>query len=331
MNIKRKTLKMVAAAAVAVMGGTGMTGGALAQGFPDKPVKIVVPFTAGGLADVLARGLANELSKTWPQPVVVENKPGANTIIAAEFTARAPADGYTLLLANDPTVSSNQYLYNKLPYDPVKDFTPVINIAATQEVLVVSEAFKGRTVADLIAQARAKPGQITYGSYGPGSKAHLDAEDFSHLAGVKLNHIPYKGVADVMGALTSGQIDMAFSGMPPSITMVKGGKVRALAIAAPQRSKLLPDVPTTAEAGIANFESSAWFGLIAPAATPKAVVERIAADVARVIARPDFQEKYITGVGLVLLNQGPQPFADFLVKDRAAYAKSVKNVNVKLD
>ncbi len=326
LKLKLKTLAAMLLATASLTAGT-----AFAQNFPDKPVKIVVPFTAGGLADVLARGLANELSKTWPQPVVVENKPGANTIIAAEFTARSAADGYTLLLANDPTVSSNQYLYNKLPYDPVKDFTPVINIAATQEVLVVSDAFKGRTVADLIAQARTRPGQITYGSYGPGSKAHLDAEDFSHLAGVKLNHIPYKGVADVMGALTSGQIDMAFSGMPPSINMVKGGKVRALAIAAPQRSKLLPDVPTTAEAGIANFESSAWFGLIAPAATPKAVVDKIAADVARVIARPDFQEKYITGVGLVLLNQGPQPFADFLVKDRAAYAKSVKNVNVKLD
>ncbi len=326
MTLKLKTLAAMLLATAGVINTS-----AFAQTFPDKPVRIVVPFTAGGLADVLARGLANELSKTWPQPVVVDNRPGANTIIAAELTARSPADGYTLLLANDPTVSSNQYLYNKLPYDPVKDFTPVINIAATQEVLVVSDAFKGRTVADLIAQARARPGQITYGSYGPGSKAHIDAEDFSHLAGVKLNHIPYKGVADVMGALTSGQIDMAFSGMPPSITMVKGGKVRALAIAAPQRSKLLPDVPTTAEAGIANFESSAWFGLIAPAATPKAVVDKIAADVARVIARPDFQEKYITGVGLVLLNQGPQPFADFLVKDRAAYAKSVKNVNVKLD
>ncbi|MES2281704.1 MAG: tripartite tricarboxylate transporter substrate binding protein [Pseudomonadota bacterium] len=323
------TLKTLAAMLLATA--TLTAGSAFAQTFPDKPVRIVVPFTAGGLADVLARGLANELSRVWPQPVVVDNRPGANTIIAAELTARSPADGYTLLLANDPTVSSNQYLYNKLPYDPVKDFTPVINIAATQEVLVVSEAFKGRTVADLIAQAKAKPGQITYGSYGPGSKAHLDAEDFSHLAGVKLNHIPYKGVADVMGALTSGQIDMAFSGMPPSLTMVKGGKVRALAIAAPQRSKLLPDVPTTAEAGIANFESSAWFGLIAPAATPKAVVDKIAADVARVISRADFQEKYISGVGLVLLNQGPQPFADFLVKDRAAYAKSVKNVNVKLD
>ncbi|MES2412365.1 MAG: tripartite tricarboxylate transporter substrate binding protein [Pseudomonadota bacterium] len=325
-------MKLKKLATFLMLAGAGLMGSAaFAQNFPDKPVRIIVPFTAGGLADVLARGLANELSKTWPQPVVVDNRPGANTIIAAELTARSPADGYTLLLANDPTVSSNQYLYSKLPYDPVKDFTPVINIAATQEVLVVSEAFKGRTVADLIAQAKAKPGQITYGSYGPGSKAHLDAEDFSRITGVKLNHIPYKGVADVMGALTSGQIDMAFSGMPPAITMVKGGKVRALAIAAPQRSRLLADVPTTAEAGVPNFESSAWFGLIAPAGTPKAVVDKVAADVARVISRADFQEKFITGVGLVLLNQGPQPFADFLVKDRAAYATSVKNVNVKLD
>ncbi|MBI2728953.1 MAG: tripartite tricarboxylate transporter substrate binding protein [Polaromonas sp.] len=326
MKLKLKTLAAMLLATAGLINGS-----AFAQTFPDKPVRIVVPFTAGGLADVLARGLANELSKTWPQPVVVENRPGANTIIAAEFTARAAPDGYTLLLANDPTVSSNQYLYNKLPYDPVKDFTPVINIAATQEVLVVSEAFKGRTVADLIAQAKARPGQITYGSYGPGSKAHLDAEDFARAAGVKLNHIPYKGVADVMGALISGQIDMSFSGMPPSITMVKGGKVRALAIAAPQRFKLLPDVPTMSEAGVPNFESSAWFGLIAPAATPRAVVEKIAADVAKVISRPDFQEKFISGVGLELLNQGPQKFADFLAKDRAAYAQSVKNVNVKLD
>lgn len=323
--------KMLNVVAVAIVAGAGLMGTAHAQGFPDKPVKIVVPFTAGGLADVLARGLANELGKVWPQPVVVDNRPGANTIIAAELTARSPADGYTLLLANDPTVSSNQYLYNKLPYDPVKDFTPVINIAATQEVLMVSEAFKGRTVADLIAQARARPGQITYGSYGPGSKAHLDAEDFARVSGIKLNHIPYKGVADVMGALISGQIDMSFSGMPPSITMVKGGKVRALAIAAPQRFKLLADVPTMAEAGVPNFESSAWFGLIAPAATPKAVVEKIAADVSKIIMRPDFQEKFIGGVGLELLNQNPQKFAEFLAKDRAAYAQSIKNVNVKLD
>lgn len=326
MKLKFKAL------AVALLAGVGLTAGvAFGQTFPDKPVRIIVPFTAGGLADVLARGLANELSKTWPQPVVVDNRPGANTIIAAELTARSPADGYTLLLANDPTVSANQYLYNKLPYDPVKDFTPVVNVAATREVLVASESFKGRTVADLIAQAKAKPGQITYGSYGPGSKAHLDAEDFSRVTGVKMNHIPYKGVADVMTALGGGQIDVAFVGMPPSITMVKGGKVRALAIAAPQRSKLLPDVPTTAEAGVPNFESSAWFGLIAPAGTPKAVVDKIAADVSKVISRPDFQEKFISGVGLELLNQGSQQFADFLVKDRAAYAQSVKNANVKLD
>lgn len=315
-----------------LVAGTGlMAAASFAQTFPDKPVKIIVPFTAGGLADVLARGIANEISKTWPHPVVVDNRPGANTIIAAELTARSPADGYTLLLANDPTVSSNQYLYNKLPYDPVKDFTPVLNVAATQEVLVASEAFKGRTVADLVAQAKARPGQITYGSYGPGSKAHLDAENFSRLTGIKMNHIPYKGVAEVLVAVISGQIDIAFTGMPPAITMVKGGKVRALAIAAPNRSKIFPDVPTVAEAGIPGFESSAWFGLIAPAGTPKAVVEKIAADISKIISRPDFQEKFISGVGLELLNQGPQKFAEFLVKDRAAYAQSIKNVNVKLD
>lgn len=326
MSLKLKTLAATLLATANLIAGT-----AFAQSFPDKPVRIIVPFTAGGLADGLARGLASELSKNWPQPVVVDNRPGANTIIAAELTARSLADGYTLLLANDPTVSSNQYIYNKLPYDPVKDFTPVINIAATQEVLVASESFKSRTVADLIAQAKARPGQLTYGSYGPGSKPHLDAEDFSRTTGIRMNHIPYKGVADVMTALASGQIDVAFTGMPPTLTMVKGGKVRALAIAAPARSKLLADVPSMSEAGVAGFESSAWFGLIAPAATPKAVVDRIAADVSKIISRPDFQEKFISGVGLELLNQGPQKFAEFLVKDRAAYAQSVKNVNIKLD
>jgi tripartite-type tricarboxylate transporter receptor subunit TctC len=302
-----------------------------AQSFPEKPVRIVVPYTPGGLTDALARGLASELSKSWPQPVVVENRPGANTIIAAEFVARAAADGYTLLLASDPTSSSNQYLYNKLSYDPVRDFVPVINIAATREVLSFSENFRARSVSELIALAKAKPGQITYGTYGPGSKAHLDAEDFSRLVGIKMNHIPYKGVADVSIALASGQIDLAFTGMPPAITMTKGGKVRAIAIASAQRSRQLPEVPTMAEAGVPNFESSAWFGLVSPTGTPKAVIEKIFGDVSKILARADFQEKFISGVGLELLNQGPERFAEFLVKDRAAYAQSVKNVNVKLD
>lgn len=322
-------LKWLALAGMAAA--TLVTGTAFAQAFPNRPVRIIVPFTAGGLADVLARGIGDELGKQWSQPVVIDNRPGANTIIAAEATAKSPADGYTLLMANDPTVSSNQYLYSRLPYDPVKSFTPVINVAGTLEVLVVPADFKGQTVQDLIQQAKAAPGRMTYGTYGPGSKAHFDAAEFSRLTGVQLNHIPYKGVADVMVAASGGQIDMAFTGVPPALQLARSGKLKVLAVAAPKRSAVLPDVPTFAEAGVPGFESKAWFGLVAPAGTPPAVVDKIAADVQRIITRPDFQDKFITGVGLELINQGPQAFADFLKQDREQYGREAKIINVKLD
>jgi len=299
--------------------------------YPSKAVKIIVPFPPGGLADNLARGLSQELSREWGQQVVVENRAGANTIIAAQATLAAGDDGYTLMLANDPTISSNQYLYTKLPYDPVKDFVPVINVAETLEVMVVGPAFKGNTLNDLIAAAKAKPEEVAYGTYGLGSKAHIDAETFSKLAGIKTLHVPYKGVADVMPALLSGQVQFAITGVPPAIPLVRSGQLRAIAIASPKRSASLPEVPTFSEVGLQGFNASAWFGLIAPAATPRAVVEKIAADVSKVIVRPDFQQKYISGVGLELLNQGPAQFADFLRKDRAAYAAHIKELNVKLD
>ena len=304
---------------------------ALAQSYPVKPVKIIVPFTAGGLADTLARGIAQELGREWPQPVVVENRPGANTIIAAEATAKSPADGYTLLMANDPTLSSNQYLYSRLPYDPVKDFTPVINVAETPEILVAGPAFPGRTLADVISAARARPGDVSYGTFGAGSKAHIDTEAFARQAGISLLHVPYKGVADVVPALLGNQIQIAIAGVPPVLQLVQSGQLRALAIAAPKRAALLPDVPTFTEAGLKDFNASAWFGLVAPAGTPRAVVDKIAADVSKIIVRPEFQKKYISGVGLELLNQGPDQFAAFLQKDRQAYAVHVKNINVKLD
>lgn len=302
-----------------------------AQTYPNKPVKIIVPFTAGGLADALARGIAQELSKDWSQAVVVENKPGANTIIAADATAKSPADGYTLLMANDPTLSSNQYLYSKLPYDPVKDLIPVINVAETQELLVAGPAFKGKTMLDVVAAAKAQPGEVTYGTYGAGSKAHIDAEAFASQAGIKLLHVPYKGVADVVPALLGSQIQIAIVGVPPALPLVRSGQLRALAIAASKRSASLPDVPTFTEAGLNGFYASAWFGLVAPAGTPRAVVDKIAADVSKIIVRPEFQKKFVSGVGLELLNQGPDQFAAFLQKDRAAYAVHVKSLNVKLD
>ena len=311
--------------------GAFATTAALAQTFPARPVKIIVPFTAGGLADALARGIAQELGREWPQPVVVENRPGANTIIAAEATAKSPADGYTLLMANDPTLSSNQYLYSRLPYDPVKDFTPVINVAETPEMLVAGPAFPGRTLADVIAAAKAKPGEISYGTYGAGSKAHIDSEAFARQAGISLLHVPYKGVADVVPALLGSQIQIAIAGVPPVLQLVQSGQLRALAIAAPKRAALLPNVPTFTEAGLKDFNASAWFGLVAPAGTPRAVVDKIAADVSKIIVRPEFQKKYISGVGLELLNQGPDQFAAFLQKDRQAYAAHIKSINVKLD
>ncbi|MDX3904590.1 MAG: tripartite tricarboxylate transporter substrate binding protein [Pigmentiphaga sp.] len=290
-----------------------------------------MPFTAGGLSDVLARGIAQELTTRWARPVIVENRPGANTIIAAEYVARAAPDGYTLLMANDPTLSLNQYLYRKLSYDPVKDFVPVINLVQTREILLASNGSGIDSVQELVARAKAKPGEVSYGSYGVGSKAQLDAEAFASMAGIRLNHVPYKGVADVMAALVGGQIDMAWVGVPPSIPMVKSGKVKLLGVAAPQRIAAFPDAPTLAELGFPKMVSQAWFGLVAPSGTPQAVVDKIAADVAAVVSQQAFQEKYVTGVGLEPLNQGPKEFERFLAQDRAEYEASIRNANVKLD
>lgn len=306
-------------------------GPVLAQAYPSKVVKIIVPFPAGGLTDVLARGIGQELTKTWGQQVVVENRPGANTIIAAEVTAKSAPDGHTILMANDVTTSSNQYLYSKLPYDPVKDFATVINIAETVEILVSNPAFQAKTLQELITLAKTKPGIITYGSYGLGSKAHLDMEAVASATGMKLNHVPYKGVADVVPALLGSQIDIGLVGIPSVLPGIRSGKLRAIAYAGKARSPLFPDVPTFAESGLNNIEARAWFGFVVPAATPRAVIDKIAADVSRIVTQPEFSEKFITGVGLNVLNQGPDQFAEFLKTDRADYAVRVKNVNVKLD
>jgi tripartite-type tricarboxylate transporter receptor subunit TctC len=308
-----------------------VVGNAFAQPFPSKPVKMVIPFSAGGLTDVLGRGLGQELTKMWDRPVIVENRPGANTIIAAEYVAKQPADGYTLLMANDPTLSSNQYLYNKLPYDPVKDFAPVVNLVTTTTVLIATPSLPANNLPELLALAKKKPGELTYGTFGLGSATHLDTEAFASTAGVKFTHVPYKGIADVIPAVMSGQINMALSGMPPALPHIRSGKLKAIAFAGAQRSALLPDVPTFAEGGIPNFEARSWFGLVAPAGTPRAVIDKIAGDVAKVLAQPEFREKFVTGVGLEPLVQNPEQFAEFLRKDREKYAVRVKNVNVKLD
>lgn len=306
--------------------------GALAQpaAYPSQPVRIIVPFPAGGLTDVLVRGLGQELQTLWKQPVVVDNRPGANNIIGADLAAKAPADGHTLFFANN-AMSANMYLYKKLPYDFVKDFVPVVNMAKTDQILVVPGTSRAKTLGELLAEAKSQPGQLKYGTYGLGSIAHLDTEDLARRTDTKFVHVPYKGVTEVLVALMGGQIDFALIGAPPAIQPAQSGKLRILAVAATERLAALKDVPTFQEAGVPRFESNSWFGLVAPKATPRDAVNRIAKDVAQVLARPDFQQKYITGVGLSMLVQGPDEFARYLENDRNSFRDKVSHSHVQLD
>ncbi len=324
--IRRSTLTVCA-----LLGAALMTG-ALAQQFPSKPVRIVVSYPPGGPVDALARPLADGLQKLWNgTPVLVENRPGANAIIGTDYVAKQPGDGHTLLLANDPSLSSNQYLYSKLPYDPVKDFVPVVGVASTTLILLVPPGRAYATFQQLVVAAKDKPGTLSYGSIGPGSVTHLDAEAMASAAAVKLVHVPYKGTGEVVPALLAGQIDMALSAIGPSLGHIRSGKLRVLAIASNQRNPLLPDVPTFNEAGLPNFEARSWFALAAPAGTPRSVVDKIAADVRKIVDTAEYRDKYIVGMGLDPLPLGPDAFAKYLDADRAKYAQRVKNANVRLD
>jgi tripartite-type tricarboxylate transporter receptor subunit TctC len=308
-----------------------LSSGAAAQTFPTKPVRIVVSYPAGGVVDVLARPLATGLQQQWGQPVIVENRPGANAIIGTDYVSKQPGDGHTLLFANDPSLSSNQYLYSKLPYDPVKDFVPIVSVASTTLILTTSSSVPANNLAELIALAKQKPGELSYGSFGPGSVTHLDTEALAAAAGIQLLHVPYKGTADVVQALAAGQISMALGAIGPVVPHIRGGKMKPIAVASMQRQPLVPDVPTFHEAGIPNFEARSWFALAAPAGTPRPVVERIAADVLRVVSQPEYRKRFVLDQGLEPFELGPDEFAAFLIKDRAKYAQRIKNANVRLD
>lgn len=305
---------------------------ASAQTFPSKPVRIVVSYPAGGPVDIMARGLAPGLQAEWGgNPVIVENRPGANAIIGTDYVAKQAGDGYTLLFANDPSLSANQYLYSKLPYNPEKDLVPVAMVSSTTLILTVSSSLPANNVRDLIALAKSKPGELSYGSFGPGSVTHLDTEAFASATGIKLLHVPYKGTADVVQAQMANQISMAFGAIGPVIPLIKAGKLKAIGVASMQRQPLVPDVPTLHEAGVPNFEARSWFGIAAPAGTPRPVIDKIAADVRKVVSQPEYRKKYIIDLGLDVLDMGPDEFARYLVQDRAKYAQRIKNANVRLD
>jgi tripartite-type tricarboxylate transporter receptor subunit TctC len=301
-----------------------------AQAFPSKPVRLIVPYPAGGLTDVLARGLGAEIVKVWGQSLIIENRPGASQMIGAEALAKSAPDGYTLGMMDKTPLAVNPFLFSKLSYDPQKDFAPVINMVQTSQVLVANPGLQANTLTQLIELAKSNPGGINYGTFGPGSITHLDTEAFAAAAGIKLTHIPYKGIAEVLPAVASGQIQIALSGIPPMLPLARQGRLKVLGAMTPQRVPVLPDVPTFVESGY-QLVSSSWFALFAPAGTPRPIIDKIAADVGRIITQKDFDDRFVSGVGLEMLNQGPDQLAATVAADRVKYQAYVKAVNVKLD
>ena len=323
-NLRKRALlgALAAAAALALPG-------AWAQTWPSRSVSIIVPFPAGGTTDVLARALGHELSKTLGQPVVVENKPGAGATLGADYVAKSKADGYTLLMgAVHHTIATS--VYRKLGYDFEKDFAPITTVALVPNVLVVNPQVPAKTVQELLAQAKAQPGKLTYGSNGTGTGQHLIGAQFEGMGGVQLLHVPYKGSGPLTTDLLGGQISMSFDTVTPVLPHIKAGKLRALAVTTAKRSVALPDVPTLEEAGLPGFDMGTWFGMLAPAGTPKDIVARLNADMVKIIQSPEFRKK-MDDIGADPIANTPEQMARQIKDDTARFARLVKEAKVSLD
>ena len=291
--------------------------------FPARPVRIVVPYPPGGATDVMARVIAQKLNEAWQQPVVVENKPGASGSVGSEIVARSAADGYTLLHQGTQH-AINLSLYKKLPYDTVRDFAAVAYVASAPFLLVVHPSVPATSVRELIAHIKSRPGGLNYGSSGVGGGAHLAGEIFKTAAGVSLTHIPYKGGAPALADLLGGQLPIVFDPIPTSIHHVRNGKLRALGITSARRSALMPELPTVAESGLPGFDVAAWFGLYAPAATPRDVVVKVNADVNRVLQLPEVREKF-AALGAESMPMDADQFATHLRAEIAKFAKAISD------
>ncbi|MGE0725059.1 MAG: tripartite tricarboxylate transporter substrate binding protein [Alphaproteobacteria bacterium] len=303
---------------------------AAAQDYPSKPVRLVVPQTPGGATDVLARAFGQKLQERWGQPVVVENRAGAAGIVGTDFVAKAPADGYTLLLTYAGSQAVNQSLYPKVPYDAVKDFETVATIAVMPFILVVGPQSPYRDVKALVAAARAKPDAVTYASSGNGSVNHLLGEMVKTETGVKMLHIPYKGVAPSLTDVIAGQVDSAFGSVPSVIQHIQKGTLRALAVSSAARSPAAPDVPTLAETVVPGFDVNPWWGILAPAGTPAAVVAKINADVNGLLAQKENQD-FLRSQGATALATSPPQFRAILEADVVKWAKVVKDSGARID
>ncbi len=303
---------------------------AAAEGYPDRPVKLVVPFPPGGPLDVTGRLIAQKLTDAWRQPVVVENKPGAGGNIGADLVAKSAPDGYTILLGALSTHAVNPSLYAKMPYDAVKDFVPITLLATTPNVLVVNPSLPVNSVKDLVAYAKANPGKLAFGSGSNGSAGHLAGELFKVDTGTDIIHVPYKGGAPATQALLAGDVQFMFDNLANATPQVKAGKLKALAVTTAQRSKLAPELPTMAEAGLPGFDISTWYGLMAPAGTPKDVIAKWNAEVVKILTTPEVRER-LAAQGAEAAPTTPEQFAAFIGSEIPKYARIVKASGAKVD
>ncbi|WP_074575877.1 tripartite tricarboxylate transporter substrate binding protein [Polaromonas sp. JS666] len=302
---------------------------AFAQAWPARPISLIVPFPAGGTTDVLARAVGLELSKSLGQPVVVESRPGAGATLGADFVAKSKADGYTLLMgAVHHTIATS--VYKKLPYDFQKDFAPVSTVALVPNVLVVNPAVPAKNVKELLALAKAEPGKLTYGSNGNGTGQHLIGAQFESMGGVQMLHVPYKGSGPLTTDLLGGQITMSFDTITPVLPHIKAGKLRALAVTTNKRSAALPDVPTLDEAGLKGFNLGTWFGVLAPAATPRDIVARLSTELARIVNSPEFRKK-MDDIGAEPVGNTPEQMARQIAEDTERFARLVKDAKVAIE
>jgi tripartite-type tricarboxylate transporter receptor subunit TctC len=317
---RRHLIAVVAAAAL------GATGAAQAQDFPNKPIRIIAPFAAGASTDFLARTVAQSMSKELGQPVVVENKPGAGGVLAADTVAHSPADGYTFLLTSAGIVTMNQHIYPKLPYDPVKDLAPLTIAVRMPIALVVNPSLPVKNVQELLAYAKAHPGKVTYGSAGSGTSQHLAGELFKSMANVNLLHVPYRGGGPAMNDLLAGQINMMFVQVPSALPQVKAGKVRAIAVGSDKRDAMMPDVPTVNESGVKGYNSDTWYGFVMPAGVPAPIGQKLHAAIVKALKE---NEAKLNEHGFNVDGSTAREMADTITVESKKWGAVIKAANIR--
>jgi len=323
MNVQRWMSSLVVAVALVA------AGDAAAQAYPTKSIRLVAPSTPGDAPDVIARLIAERLSVALGQQVVVENRPGAGGVVGSEIVAKAAPDGYTLIMGNAGSHGINAAVYSKLPYDILKDFAPVSQIAIAPNIFVVNPGLPVTTIQELIAYAKARPGQLSYASGGNGSSSHMSMELLKSMAGIDVVHVPYKGSTPALTDVISGQDAVMSVNMPPAVPHVKAGKLRALAVTTRARTPSMPDLPTVAET-LPGYETVAWFGVLAPAGTPKDVVNRLSAEIGRIARSPEMRER-LAGMGAEPFGGTPEEFAAVMARDIAKWTELAKSVGIKID